>query len=52
MDMAVSVLQYFCRFNFVLGRQIAEFLEESLERNIAEELKVEDDASVLDRIAR
>ena len=34
------------------GRQIVDFLEEELEKNIAIELKETDDASVLDRLAR
>lgn len=34
------------------GRQIVDFLEETLEKNIAIELKETDDASVLDRLSR
>lgn len=34
------------------GRQIVDFLEEELEKNVAIELKQTDDASVLDRLAR
>lgn len=34
------------------GRQIADFLEESLEKTIYQELKVDDDASIPDRLSR
>jgi hypothetical protein len=34
------------------GRQIADFLEDKLENTIYEELKVDDDASIPDRLAR
>lgn len=34
------------------GRQIVDFLEETLEKNIAIELKETDDATVLDRLSR
>lgn len=34
------------------GRQIVDFLEETLEKNIAIELKIADDASILDRLSR
>jgi flagellar biosynthesis/type III secretory pathway ATPase len=34
------------------GRQIADFLEETLEKNIAVELKEPDDATILERISR
>jgi hypothetical protein len=34
------------------GRQIVDFLEETLEKNIAIELKETDDASILDRLSR
>lgn len=34
------------------GRQIADFLENALEQTIANELRVSDDASVLERLTR
>jgi serine/threonine protein phosphatase PrpC len=34
------------------GRQIADFLEETLEKNIAIELRQQDDATILDRLSR
>lgn len=37
---------------YYTGRQIAEFLEETLEEIIYGELKVDDDAPIPDRMAR
>lgn len=43
---------YFAVYDGHGGRQIVDFLENSLERNIAMELKLTDDATVLERLRR
>lgn len=47
-----ETMSYFGVYDGHGGRHIAEFLEETLENNISEELKVDDDASIPERMAR
>lgn len=51
-DATLSNIAYFGIYDGHGGRQLVDFLEEALERNLAKELKLDDEASVLERMTR
>jgi len=51
-DAALSNIAYFGIYDGHGGRQLVDFLEDALESNLAKELKLDDGASVLERMTR
>lgn len=52
LDNELPYYSYFGIYDGHGGRQLVDFLEDALESNISKELKLSDDASILERLSR